>query len=193
MAAAKNVIAKTWHCQNLACWKYHRVAPLEYSKNMDTSMSYQVIWKCRKWLQFKVPKNGKRQIMALVVCSLFGAAFSSAVASAAVLAMEDGPCPMDGLAWSLGLLHRLATHGLLVLVGGRLLGDHCLGLLAHLGGGLLGHGTGSHGLAWAGCPLVDTCWDGVLPWCLAVLAAWKPIQLPQPNPALLAPLAHNGH
>ena len=97
MAAAQNVTAKTWHCQNLACWKYHRVAPLEYSKNMDTSMSYQVIWKCRKWLQFKVPKNGKRQIMALVVCSLFGAAFSSAVASAAVLVMEDGPCPMDGL------------------------------------------------------------------------------------------------
>ena len=63
---------------------------------------------------------------------------------------------------------------------GWLLGG--LGLSGILGLGGLG-GLGLHGLVWVGTsPLVDTFWDGIPPWCLAVGAVWKLVKLPHPHP-----------
>lgn len=116
------------------------------------------------------------QKMAWCLCTGFGRIFSISNCS--------------GLEWpwkiahgSYGLGPSFGLHGLPMAgstFAGWLLGG--LGLSGILGLGGLG-GLGLHGLAWVGTsPLVDTFWDGIPPWCLAVGAVWKLVKLPHPHP-----------
>ena len=125
------------------------------------------------------------QKMAWCLCTGFGRIFSISNCS--------------GLEWpwkiahgSYGLGPSFGLHGLPMAgstFAGWLLGG--LGLSGILGLGGLG-GLGLHGLAWVGTsPLVDTFWDGIPPWCLAVGAVWKLVKLPHPHPWLPAILAHH--
>ena len=140
---------------------------------MATLVAHQKGWKCQKWQDFihAIAKKWHG-----VYAQALDAFFSISNCS--------------GLEWpwkiahgSYGLGPSFGLHGLPMAgstFAGWLLGG--LGLSGILGLGGLG-GLGLHGLAWVGAsPLVDTFWDGIPPWCLAVGAVWKLVKLPHPHP-----------
>ena len=139
---------------------------------MATLVAHQKGWKCQKWQDFihAIAKKWHG-----VYAQALDAFFPS---QTALVWGGHGRLLMAAMAWAPHLAFMVFPWLDPPLLAGFLV----VGLSGILGLGGLG-GLGLHGLAWVGTsPLVDTFWDGIPPWCLAVGAVWKLVKLPHPHP-----------
>ena len=145
-----------------------------------------MIWKCQKWLQLKLPKNGHSHELpedGIGAVQAVGSIFFISNGHSAVLAMEDGLCHCwpDYLAFFMALplmvFWYILVAGFLVvtalaswLVAGFLVVPALDSWFILVAGFLVVPALDSWflvvpgslvmGFAWAGHPLVHTCWYG---------------------------------